>query len=258
MCEMMSARDNRVSGDSGDSRTGAVSLLSRLSSSPPAQMPTQLPNEMLELIVEHMALNPREECIGDLLSCSLASSAFISTCQKHIFHTVKIWIHAPLQDRHPSSETLEYHQRALQFIQIVIRNPSLGLYVQHLSHYVTSTLCDDYDGLHDILRAFDAMPNIITLELGHRSASPLWGSGRGMGLGFGPGLRGAAPGSSWIRWREGVSGIVARPQLGTLRLRSIENFPIDALSTGIRELDLVRSWFDFRDKDWKYAPPRFL
>jgi hypothetical protein len=152
----------------------------------PDQMPPHLPNELLELIVEHLALKPREECIQQLLSCSLANSFLAPLCQKEIFRNVTLWIHVPVEGRSPSAETVEYQRRASLLIQAINQNPSLGGHVQHLSHFVTSTPPNQYEGLDDLLSVFKAMPNIVELELGHRLSAPSPGSGRGTGLGFNP------------------------------------------------------------------------
>ncbi|KAJ3520767.1 hypothetical protein NMY22_g12602 [Coprinellus aureogranulatus] len=204
-------------------------------------MPPALPNELLELCIDHLAFKPREDCIQDLISCSLANSALLAQCQRYIFHTVNLWLYVPDGDRAPSAETLDYHHRSLLFIQAIIYNPSLALHVQCLSHRITSIPWNGYEGMDSMLRAFELMPNIVDFELAHRRPAPVIGPVEHIEFAF------RAEGSIGSQWKECIMSIVGRPTLRALALRNIFGFPINGISPSIRDLHLKESSFDLQD-----------
>ncbi|KAJ3504557.1 hypothetical protein NMY22_g17882 [Coprinellus aureogranulatus] len=195
-----------------------------------------LPNELLELCIDHLALKPREDCIQDLISCSLANSALLAQCQRYIFHTVYLWVYVPVEGRPPSAETLDYHRRSQLLIRTITCNPSLGLHVRRLSHRVTSIPGDNYEELDVILHAFELMPNVLDFELGHRRPEAPLGSW------LGPGVTFKLEQAQW-RWNGGISAIIGNPQLRTLRLEDVFAMPIDQLPSGLHELHLRRATF---------------
>ncbi|KAJ3502429.1 hypothetical protein NMY22_g18585 [Coprinellus aureogranulatus] len=192
--------------------------------------PPRLPQELIELILEFIALEPRRDSLKRLLACSLTNSALLPSCQRHIFHTVHLWPYIPGEDYDiPSHETQEWDRRTTLLVQAVNANPALGRYVQRLSHQVTSPPSDDYNGLEDMLRAMAMMSDIVDFEFGTRAVNAL---GAISAVDFR-----TAPG----QWKAAVSTLLRLPDLKTLRLSCINSLPLECLSAGIQALHFNRS-----------------
>ncbi|KAJ3545528.1 hypothetical protein NMY22_g2406 [Coprinellus aureogranulatus] len=197
----------------------------------------QLPLELVELVLDLVSLGPRQDSMRSLLACSLTNSALLPLCRKHIFHTVYLWPYIPEGDRtKPSQETLEYDRRASLLVRAVNTNPALGRYVRRLSHQVTSSPPDGFNGLDDLARAMGTMSSISELELGIRAAS-LDSRITNTSLDF----RKVPPG----RWKETISTLVGHPQLKTLRLSCINALPLDTFPVGVQALHLKSTWLPF-------------
>lgn len=191
--------------------------------------PISIPLELLNLFIEHLAQQPSESSIPGLLSCSLVNSAFRDICQKYIFASIRLW---PEKPNHPSEDRVPSHTASL-VIRSLLENPGLGAYVRRLDYQVGAFPRDDDDGLDSVLRVLEMLTRIEDLKLGIRSGTS------GMAMRTFPAY------SECSRWTHAIRSLVQRPTLEILRLQSIGDFPLDALSTSIRSLCLQRASCDY-------------
>ncbi|TEB20141.1 hypothetical protein FA13DRAFT_271569 [Coprinellus micaceus] len=211
-------------------------------------MPPTIPDELIQLIIDNLAQETREGCAEDLLSCSLAHNALRHAAQKHLFETVQLWPSPPsLQDPPPYQAALD--ERALLFVQLLKKNPALGLHVRRLDYQVNQFPRNDEDRLDDLLQAIEMMPNVTDLTLGYRRIVVPWTEGHRMLMAPIPrelvfqnrkGTSGEDPHS---RWKRAVVALIQRTQLKTLRLAKIRILPLYSLSPSIRTLYLQDSSF---------------
>ncbi|RXW19101.1 hypothetical protein EST38_g6761 [Candolleomyces aberdarensis] len=169
-------------------------------------MAARFPNEILELIVEELAVagqGPWKGLLGDLKSCCLVSRSFLPVCQKHIFHTILM---APSRTIIKSSN-VSTPNRTAQFAKLVVGSPHLASYVRKLTYRVFQT-----DPLEpSIAAALEKLGNVEELELEF-----LDGAGDVV--------------SRWKRftavherWREAFVAMIRNPRLKSLTLRKTLN-----------------------------------
>lgn len=211
-------------------------------------MPPTIPDELIQLVVDNLAEEIREGRAEDLLSCSLANKALRHAAQTHLFETVQLWPSPPsLQDPPPDQAARD--ERALLFIQLLKKNPALGVHVRRLDYQVNQFPRNDEDRLDDLLQAIEMMPNVTNLTLGYRKIVIPWTEGRLMPRAPIPrelvfqdrrGISGEDPHS---RWKCAVVALIQRTGLKTLRLARIRMLPLHSLSPSIRTLSLQDSSF---------------
>lgn len=198
-------------------------------------MPPVLPEDIILLIVEHIASEPRDWGLSILLSFSLANSAFLSQCQKHIFSNVRLKPVYNNSQRSQSLELIEGHKRSILFIKAVSQNPALGLYVQHLDYQFVSQPRKP-DTLAKLLLTVSSMTNVHDFTLASVPIGLPFFPTPSLSLSDGPVT---TPESA--AWRCAMRGIMGRPCLKTLRLENIGEINVADLSLGIQNLYLNRS-----------------
>ncbi|TEB24866.1 hypothetical protein FA13DRAFT_1796887 [Coprinellus micaceus] len=185
---------------------------------------TIFPNEILELIIEELAVagkGPWTGLLRDVKSCCLVSQAFVPLCRKHIFRSI---------DLHPGrtslSGTIYTPDIARLWGKLLYgcRNREVhpGIYVRKLKYRPAG---DQDRGSQLVLDALQGMPNVSEVELiGNRH-----GNSDFLACSLG--------------WRLSILCLIQQPNLKVLTIRNM-TFPVEALQwcPALGTLNLLESW----------------
>ncbi|KAF7316048.1 hypothetical protein MIND_00122500 [Mycena indigotica] len=142
-------------------------------SSPPPTPSYQLPQELIDTVVESLATSSPEDH-EILRACSIASRSFVRPCQQRLFHSLRLYT---------SRHSFCTRGDAVSAVNIVTRlarllesSPHLGAYVKEVSiAYPKNVLdenSDDYSAYICSLRAvFQALPGVAALSIQPRAIS---------------------------------------------------------------------------------------
>ncbi|KAJ3530697.1 hypothetical protein NMY22_g8467 [Coprinellus aureogranulatus] len=125
-----------------------------------------VPREILDLILDHVAQEPRNKCLPTLRSCSLAHSTFVASCQKRIF--IEVSLLSPPTD--PGLIQMLPFVRGLSFVDTVTRNSRLASYVERLTYFLCEgdlilNFADYHLKKKQIVDAIATLPNLTHLAI---------------------------------------------------------------------------------------------
>ena len=131
-------------------------------------MASILPNELIDKVVEEIALQPGEDALQDLIACSTVNSVFTPLCQKHIFCKISICtLPSPTDEREGAHDL---HRQTKALVGALARNPRLVPYVKDI-YYEVLGLEDGDETLPDVLAILRSVPSgveMFTLRGGRR------------------------------------------------------------------------------------------
>jgi hypothetical protein len=193
-----------------------------------------LPNELVAVVVDKLALLPREESLQYFISCSLVSRVFASLCQRHIFHSIRLF---PRTSQRTTQEIQDIYQRTTLLTQTLIQNPLLGAYVRCIDYRLTAYPEAGDKPIQEVFSALESIPSrlpgvALRFELGYQDPR--------LPLHANPGLQwdlqlDHCPGRQWINQ---VSDTLQRLQVNILRLKNVRQFPLDSIPRSVEHLVL--------------------
>ena len=123
-------------------------------------MASTLPNELIEKVVEEVALQPRGDSLQDLIACSIVNSAFPPLRQKHIFPKILIYtLPSPTDEREGAHDL---HRRTKALVGALARNPRLVPYIKDI-YYEVLGLEDSDETLPDVLAIMGSVPSGVEM-----------------------------------------------------------------------------------------------
>ncbi|KAJ3538001.1 hypothetical protein NMY22_g5357 [Coprinellus aureogranulatus] len=185
------------------------------------------PNEILELIVEELAISgrgPWKGLLKDLKSCCLVSKAFVPLCRRHIFRSVDLYPGRTfMSGRISIPNTTTLWAKLLDDFCSKYEAVNLGLYVCRLKYHAVLDVDSRNKLICDML---EKMPNITHLDL---RVDNEYG-----GVDF------FTVGSDW---RCSLLALVQQPNLKSLSIRNF-TLPVEALlrSPSLEQLDIRDSF----------------
>lgn len=190
-------------------------------------MQPQLPLEILDLIVDYVALDEGRDHTRDLLSLCISSRAFVARCQLYIFRSVTLYPPSRIHDRYLTQNVAAQYRRTLCLARSIATRPYLATHVQELSFQLTSAVQDSDVGFYEVLGALGAMVNVSKFTLGFDGSLPI------------------APFTSITSraWKEALLGFMRRPVMRHLILRNLLPFPAEILDNApwIHTLELYNT-----------------